>query len=221
MDAKDHTSKPGARCPLRSLFGGGLGGRQNWVLLVSMTVIVVLVIVLMCPDVRTALRIIAALLALAAVACCLMRGAPAAAPQTREGYFPLPGAPAPHAVASMTPPPADAGHYPGAIDVDEYDTEGAYGHRDLTEGDGDEVPEGNPYNTGRVAYPPAGEACVDDEANDAEMDGDELNTYHARARNDETRVEAGTMNRRKTLDKYFREEVEIAEDREWWGRHEE
>jgi hypothetical protein len=121
----------------------------------------------------------------------------------------------------MTRPPAGPGRYPGAIDIDEYDTEAVYGHRDLTEGDADGVPVGNPYNPGRVSYPPAAEACIDDEANDAEIDADELNTYHVRARNDDTRVEAGTMNRRKTLDKYFREEVEEAEDREWWGRHEE
>lgn len=121
----------------------------------------------------------------------------------------------------MTNPPSDRGHYPGAIDMDEYDTEGAFGHRDQTEGDMDSVPMGNPYNTGRISYPPAADSCVDDEANDGEIDADELNTYQARARNDATRVTAGTMNRRKDLEKYLEEELEEAYEREWWGRSEE
>ena len=34
------------------------------------------------------------------------------------------------------------------------------------------------------------------------------------------RVTAGTMNRRRDLDKYLREEVEMAENERWWGRNE-
>ena len=36
----------------------------------------------------------------------------------------------------------------------------------------------------------------------------------------ELRVTAGTMRRRRALDPYLREELEEAEDRVWWGRHE-
>ena len=79
---------------------------------------------------------------------------------------------------------------------------------------------GNPYDLDRIHSPAAAGACVDDEANDAEIDGDELATYQARPSNDATRVAAGTMNRRRDMDRYFREEVEEAEDRQWWGRHE-
>lgn len=205
----------------------------------AMTFVIIIIIILITPDRGNALIIVGLMLGFGAA--CLAAGAglprkggpppgPAPGPgpeehrehrEHREGFFPAPGAPAPYAVASSTIPPADAGHYPGAIDIDEYDTEGAYGHRDTTEGDADAVPVGNPYNTNRVAYPPSADACVDDEANDGEIDADELNTYHARSRNDATRVTAGTMNRRKDLEKYFLEEVAQAEDREWWGRSEE
>lgn len=110
--------------------------------------------------------------------------------------------------------------WPGAIDADEYDTEGAMGHRDRTEGDNDDAPEGNPFVLSRVAAPFAADATVDDEANDGEFDTDEGSVYSALSRNDATRVTAGTMNRRKDLDRYLREEVAVEEDREWWGRHE-
>lgn len=190
---------------------------QKRVLFLALTFVLVVALVLMCPDAATALLVIGGLLAF----CAAFTAAGRERDKGSEGFFPLPGAPAPYAVASTTASPPDAGPYPGAIDLDEYDTEAQYGHRDRTEGDGDYAPAGNPYNRGRISWPAAADACVDDEANDAEMDGDELMTYHGRARNDAERVTAGTMNRRRDMDKYFREEVEIAEQREWWGRHEE
>lgn len=213
----------------------GCLGANGKSLFLALTFILVIIIVLICPDATTAILIIGLLLGFCAAYLSSGGGwgaggsggfscdadVNARAPARKEGYWPLPGEPAPHAVASMTRPPADAGHYPGDIDIDEYDTEGAYGHRDATEGDADSVPMGNPYNTGRVSYAPSAAACIDDEANDAEIDADEHNTYQARSRNDATRVAAGTMNRRRDLDRFFREEVEEAEDREWWGRHEE
>jgi len=112
------------------------------------------------------------------------------------------------------------GRYPGAIDFDEYDSDAAYGHRDLAENDNAYAPLGNPYNVNRVAFTKASGPCLDDEANDDEIDGDERATYQARSRNDATRVTAGTMNRRKVLEGYLNEEVLEAEEREWWGRHE-
>lgn len=220
---------------------------QKQVMLLALTFVVVMIIVMICPDAMTALVIIGALLGFYAayVAAGAADGtgggfgaepkaprwashhAPAAARceggvcPVKEGYNPLPGAPAPHALMSVSRAPSDIGHYPGAIDADEYDSEAAYGHRDRTEGDNEGAPAGNPFNRNRVSFQPAADACIDDEANDAEMDGDELMTHHGRARNDPERVTAGTMNRRRDLDKYFREEVEEAEDREWWGRYEE
>jgi hypothetical protein len=147
-----------------------------------------------------------------------------------EGFWPVPGAPAPYAAAS--PPaehPADAGHYPGAIDLDEYDTEAAseldpqaafFGYRDRTEGDDAGLPRGNPYNTCRVEYPPSAQACGDDEADDGDMDADENAVYSGLYRNDASRVEAGIYNRRRVLDRYLRGELDHHEDRPWWGRHE-
>lgn len=61
---------------------------------------------------------------------------------------------------------------------------------------------------------------ADDEANDEAIDGDERLVYQAQSRNDLVRVTEGTMNRRRDLDKYFREEVEEEENRIWYSRHE-
>jgi len=52
-----------------------------------------------------------------------------------------------------------------------------------------------------------------------ELDGDELITYQAQPRNDNTRVVNGIMNRRRDMDEYFREELTDGEDHQWWGRH--
>ena len=106
--------------------------------------------------------------------------------------------------------------------------------------------QGDVYNFGRTAAPPGdyysdsaiakaaieeaamakaamAEAAIAEvmtEANDEDIDGDEANTYQVRARNDMVRATAGTMRRRRDMDKYLREEVAEAEDRYWWGRHE-
>lgn len=194
---------------------------------IAFTCIVAIIVILLSPDAATAILVVGLLAGLAAAYQAAYpggRGAPPAAGE-RENYFTAPpsappGAPAPHAVASATVPPAGVGRYPGSIDIDEYESEGAFGHRDQTEGDGDGVPVGNPFNPSRVSYSPAADACIDDEANDEELDGDEGMVYSGLQRNDATRVEAGTMNRRAALDKYFREEVEEAEDRQWWGASE-
>ncbi len=138
----------------------------------------------------------------------------------KEPFNP-PGALAPYAVFAERrvpePPPSE---YRGAIEVSEYDGEAEYGHRDRNRADAANAPEGNPYNTSRVAAPVAAGPCLDDEANDDTLDGDERMVYSSLSRNDATRVDAGIMNRRKDIDRYVREEVEEAEDREWWGRHE-
>ena len=106
--------------------------------------------------------------------------------------------------------------YPGAIDAPKISWMAAQsGITDRVSG----VPtqDANFYNYGRSAAPRAG---TDDDANDEDIDGDEAITYQARSRNDAVRVTTGTMRRRRDLDKYLREEVDEAEERIWWGRHE-
>ena len=58
------------------------------------------------------------------------------------------------------------------------------------------------------------------ESNDGEIDGDENMVNLSVLRNDPTRVISGTMNRRRDMDKYLREETEESENRQWWGRNE-
>jgi hypothetical protein len=114
--------------------------------------------------------------------------------------------------------PRAAPKYPGSIDAGDFDSEAPFGHSDQR---ADDVPPyGTPFNTSRVAFPAKAGGCVDDEANDAEIDGDEGGVYQALSRNDATRATAGSMNRRRDLDPYFREEVEEAENRMWWGQGE-
>lgn len=117
--------------------------------------------------------------------------------------------------------------YPGAVDLKEFevDTDSSgdedswtYGHKDR--GRHEKLKEGNPYNKMRYSAPQAAEADIDDEADDYAMDGDERIVQNAQSRNDAERVIAGTMNRRKALDPYLREELEEEEDRRWWGQHE-
>ena len=113
-------------------------------------------------------------------------------------------------------------NYPGSImlDADSQWPANAAGSRDRTRLDEVAAPAGNVYNYGRTAAEPTPEVCFDGEANDEEIDADEQNTYQVRSRNDEVRVVAGTMQRQRNVDRYLREEVEEAEDREWWGREE-
>lgn len=135
----------------------------------------------------------------------------------------LPGAAAPYIIESSRPPGEILNKYPGAvpsIESGEYEYKGLY-RGGLTDREiMDILPDGNPMNLGRDASPAAACPCIDDEANNDEIDGDERITYQLRARNDETRVIAGLMNRRSELDKFLREEVEQEENSRWWGRQE-
>ena len=165
--------------------------------------------------------------------------------QPREGFSPLPGGHAPHAVFAPYsdggpynepgPNPAPYGQasvldatpfgsrYPGAIQAAsrDVDSQGAWalGARDRQESE-DVVIDGNPFDPSRLAAPGGASACEDDEANDMEQDADESNINQVRSRNDPTRVTAGTMNRRRFLDPFLREELEQEENKRWWGRHE-
>lgn len=95
----------------------------------------------------------------------------------------------------------------------------ALGHRDWTTSARDNVAEGNPFDVGRVGAPQAAPPCIDDEAS-AYLDGDELNTIQARARNDPTRVWAGIYRRKELVNRYVGEALDEAQDSRWWGIHE-
>ena len=116
------------------------------------------------------------------------------------------------------PGPAPAA-YPGAIEVDDPSAPGEfamYGHRDR--GLDDFNPLGNPYTVGRIAQPKE-VVCIDEDAEPIH-DGDELNVVHSLARNDATRVAAGIIRRGELVDRYLREELDEAEERTWYHRHE-
>jgi hypothetical protein len=212
------------------------------VLFLALTVVVIMVVILMCPDFLDVILLVGLLLAIYGAG---VHGAQNTAPDRRKEGFNLPGTGAPYAATVPWPPNATGlelappsqfppgqtpegpveslslpGRYPGAIDFDEYDSDPEYGFRDLASDDNANAPQGNPFDLNRVAFTMAAGPCLDDEANDDEIDGDERVTYQARARNDATRVTAGTMNRRKMMEPYLSEEVLEAEEREWWGRHE-
>lgn len=203
---------------------GDPGNRLRF--LYALTFVLFIVVVLVAPNVFVVLTLIGLLLAFL---CAISeRYAPPDTPRP-DKFWPIPGEPAPHAVFSYTQPSPMKGVYPGAVELaDDYDEARGdapdsflqWGHRDRMALDAPNAPEGNPFAYGKIATPAAASPCVDDEANDAEMDADELNTYQARSRNDQTRVDAGTMRRRRDLDKYLREEVESSENLWWWGRHE-
>ncbi len=211
-------------------------------LLLALTIVVVLVIILMLPAQVVLFGVLGAILGYY-VACRghggrregytgQYTGAPPPPP-----YVPLAGSaelygpadePAPLPVFSDTgrPPREQMGasgvagrmQYPGAIELDEYETEADAGHVDRSRYT--VVPEGNPYDPMRVESDLAAAPCVDDEANDNEIDGDERMANQGAARNDATRVTAGSMNLRRALPKYLEEEVAEAENREWYGRNE-
>ena len=114
--------------------------------------------------------------------------------------------------------------YPGAIDFGAEappfrlaaDEAPALGHLDWAAADRDHVPVGNPYDLDRVASPQAAGPCVDDDAT-AFFDGDELNTYQARSRNNPERVWAGVFRRKALVGRFVREELDERENTRWWG----
>lgn len=217
-------------------------------LLLALTIVAVLIVVLMLPAQVVLFGVLGALLGY--YLACRGHGGHRGHRGNREGYAGYTGAPppppysplagsaelygpadepAPLPVFSETGPPpremvgatgaAGRMRYPGAIDdLDEYETEAGAGHVDRSRYD--VAPEGNPFDPMRVSSDLAAAPCIDDEANDDEIDGDERMANQGAARNDATRVTAGTISRLKDMKKYLEEEVEIAEEREWWGRHE-
>lgn len=202
-------------------------------LFLALTFVLVIIVVMLCPDAKTAIMIVGLLFGFVFAYDVMVDGHALSTHRGGHhidsyGKFCCTVAPA---TSTLKRPVRTVSHrdfgrprgYPGAIDPeDDYDTAQSLkeGHRDRAVGDNVFAPDGNPFNLNRVGAPYAASACFDDEANDDELDGDERINYQARSRNDPTRVTAGTMNRRCDLDKYLREEVEEEDDREWWGRHE-
>jgi len=211
---------------------------------VALTIVVILIVLVSNPRLVTTLVILGLLFALwgllrrsgssegfavdfANEVPAYSRGAGSAPPAVPMAVsVPAPGSPAPYVPQLVAAPhpahnradSARLARYPGAVDADEFDSE--TDHRDRTEGDARLAPDGNPFNLSRIANEVAAAPCDDDEANDEELDGDERMANQGTARNDATRVTAGTMNRRRTLDKYFRENLDEDENSRWWGRHE-
>lgn len=181
--------------------------RERFALLVLLLVLVVIVAL-------TATPMMAVTTAALAVAALTLESA---APPERF-FAGLPGAAPPYVALA---PPAPPRPYPGAFYEEALgglDEDTAYGFRDRLEGDG--TPPGNRFNDSRTYAPDAQAPCFDDEADDAEIDGDERMAYSGLSRNDPTRVVAGTMNRLEFLRPILSEEVAEMEDREWWGRGE-
>lgn len=215
-------------------------------LFLALTFVLAIIVVMLCPDAKTAIMIVGLLFGFVFAYDVMVDGhalnfEPRLAPGAHRGkphidsygeccYTDAPATSAPKRPV-RTASHRDFGRphgYPGAIDPEgDYDMAQSLnedslneGHHDRSVGDNVFAPDGNPFSLNRVGAPHAASACFDDEANDDELDGDERINYQARSRNDPTRVTAGTMNRRCDLDKYLREEVEEEDDREWWGRHE-
>ena len=127
-----------------------------------------------------------------------------------------------HGLQAVPGTPLVGGLYGEAIilDADSQWPNSAAGSRDRITGQNETAPLGNFYDSGRNAAPETPGPCVDSEANGDEIDADEANTYQVRSRNDPVRVITGSMERQRDMDRYLREEVLEAEEREWWGRHE-
>lgn len=223
MHLPDSLGAPGARLsPAQALLG--------------LTLLIIIVVALVAPDLAAAL----ALAALVLVFYVLwLRGAPPGrgegAGAAREPY--ATGAPTYERNPAIglgyasSRPSGGRTAYPGAIRIDpghavsaaEHGAPDSYlwwGNVDALEADTAGLPYGNPYNTGRLAFPAAAGPCVDDMADDSELDGDEQITYQVRARNDPTRVTAGSIDRKNWFSQYVDEELGQAEARVWWGEHE-
>ena len=95
-----------------------------------------------------------------------------------------------------------------------------FGFKDLAKNENSTSPEGNPFNLMNTSAPVAAPIKIDDEANADTIDFDEMNTYHAKWRNDGTRATAGIMNRMRDLDPFLREELDETENEVWWGQNE-
>jgi hypothetical protein len=122
---------------------------------------------------------------------------------------------------------AKSGPYPGAIDGDlpplwgpeGGDQAALWGHPDRVAGP---PAEGSPYDTDRIGGPWAPGPCAAEGVGGsvAIEDGDELLAYQGRARNDPERVWAGLRRRKALVERFAAEELDMEENKRWWGAHE-
>lgn len=67
---------------------------------------------------------------------------------------------------------------------------------------------------------PAEYVCYDTNPLYGYVDADEHTAYHARFRGEPTRVINGAADRINMIDRYVRDDLNLAENAYWWGRHE-
>lgn len=91
------------------------------------------------------------------------------------------------------------------------------GHRDLQKNDNSNSPEGNIANITATNAPYAAPIHTYQENNIHSIDYDEANSFQGLARNDPLRPTVGIIARGSMMDGFLREELEDAEDKEWWG----
>lgn len=158
----------------------------------AFTVVAAIVIILVCPRTET---IVIALGLLAAAVVCFSQSRQDGAHERLEST----PKPAPKPAPAPVGPPAAEMPYPGAID------------------DEPEPARGPPRGPSRD---PRG-VCFDNEANHADIGGDELMANYMTLRPDYQTSVKGSMNRRRMMDPYLREELDTEESIRWWGAHEE
>lgn len=91
------------------------------------------------------------------------------------------------------------------------------GHRDLQKNDNSNAPVGNITNVMDTNAPYAAPIPIYQEKNIHSIDYDEANSFQGLARNDPLRPTVGIIARGSMMDGFLREELEDAEDKEWWG----
>lgn len=91
------------------------------------------------------------------------------------------------------------------------------GHRDLKKNDNSNAPVGNITNVTATNAPYAAPIPIYQENNVHSIDYDEANSFQGLARNDPLRPTVGIIARGSMMDGFLREELEDAEDKEWWG----
>ena len=91
------------------------------------------------------------------------------------------------------------------------------GHRDLKKNDNINAPIGNITNVTATNAPYAPAIPIYQENNIHSIDYDEANAFQGLARNDPLRPTVGVIGRGSMMDGFLREELEDAEEKEWWG----
>ena len=91
------------------------------------------------------------------------------------------------------------------------------GHRDLKKYENINAAEGNIANITATNAPYAPAIPIYQEKNIQSIDYDEANSFQGLTRNDPLRPTVGIIARGSMMDGFLREELEDAEEKEWWG----